>query len=113
MLIYKNIANMRKEAFDLTSIVKGLEHVTKDYLIPSYKYLVDNAKIAVPAVGVAAAYGLAKGTKPTHITNNSDKELYLNTLKTEVAAARRQLEAMEAQNKLKGSSRRVFDKFLG
>ena len=104
----QKVQNMHKQAF-----LDTVDKIVNNYVVPSYKYLMDRAMITVPLLGVGGAYALSKATKPTHITDNSDKELYLNTLKTEVAAARKQLAVIEAEKEMKGSARKVFDKFLG
>jgi hypothetical protein len=85
----------------------------KNDVVGMHKWLSDKAYITLPLIGLAGAYVLAKMSEPKHITDNSDDILYLNALKTETAAARRQIKAIEAEARMKGSSRKVFDKFLG
>lgn len=109
----EKLENMRKTAGVTADVLATAKDLLLNHALPAYKYLVDKAYITGPLLGLGGAYALAKGTKPTHITNNADKELYLNTLKTEVAAARRKLSDLENINKMKGSNARVFDKFLG
>lgn len=108
----EKLENMRKTA-DAGNVLSTAERLIRDYAFTAYNWLTNKAYIVGPLLGLGGAYALAKGTKPTHITANADKELYLNTLKTEVAAARRKLSDLEAMNKMKGSNTRVFDKFLG
>ena len=104
----QKVQNMHKQAF-----LGTVDSMFKDYVLPAYQWLMEKSMVTAPLLGVGGAYALSKATKPTHITDNSDKELYLNTLKTEVAAARKQLAAIEAEKEMKGSARKVFDKFLG
>lgn len=107
------LEHMRKTAGVGSDVLSTAERLVREYALPAYDWITSKAYIAGPLLGLGGAYALAKGTKPTHITNNADKELYLNTLKTEVAAARRKLSDLEDMNKMKGSNARVFDKFLG
>lgn len=94
--------------------VKDAYNVVKNDVVGLHRFLGDRALITLPLLAVAGAYGVHKLTEPTAITNNSDDILYLNTLKTETAAARRKLKALEAEERMQeGSSRKVFDKFLG
>ena len=82
-------------------------------LIPVASKLSDYAFIGLPVLALLGAYGLSKVTSPTTITENADDLLYLNSLKTETAAARRQLKALEDEQQMdRNSSKKVFDKFL-
>ena len=87
--------------------------VVKDDVAPVASKLSDYAFIGLPVLALLGAYGLSKVTSPTTITENADDLLYLNSLKTETAAARRQLKALEDEQQMdKNSSKKVFDKFL-
>ena len=118
MISYKDkLCLLRKTAaggYAATRAVAGDVRNVVDDAVGLHKWVSDKAMFYVPALMLAGAYGLHKLTKPTALTENSDDLLYLNTLKAEVAMARRELDALEAEKAIKNTdSKRVFDKFLG
>lgn len=113
MTTYSDKLNMLRKQAGVKDLLNPLTDLFDKYAIPAWKTVRDSAMVTIPAVGIGGAYALSKITSPTHIAGSADKELYLNTLKTEVAAARRQLAAMEIEDRLEGEGRKVFDKFLG
>jgi len=66
--------------------------------------------------GAAIGYGTAKMVSPTIITKNSDKELELEAVNTEIDVTQRRLAALEARKKRKSAAPttqpKIYDRFV-
>lgn len=112
----EKLALLRKEASigdAVASVASYADKAVRDYILPLYDTLRDHAMVTSLLASAGGAYLLSKATAPTAITSTSDKRLYLESLRTEVAAARRRVTALENKNNKEKANTRVFDKFLG
>lgn len=104
---FKTFYNAAKDVGDgLVKMLKGgTEFAWKTYL---------TGLAGATGLGLGAGYLAAKATAPTSIVDNSDKELELEALKTEIDVTERKLAAMELrrQRMMKNPAPQKYDRFV-